>query len=54
MVHCLTAWRLWAVELLLRTAALSGGSGECNSCFSLPLCLGAVGWANPVMPCLTA
>ena len=39
VVHCLTAWRLWAVELLLRTAALPGGSGECNSCFSLPLCL---------------
>ena len=35
-MHCHTAWRPWAVELLLRTAALPGGSGQWNSCNTLP------------------
>ena len=52
--HCHTAWRLWAVELLLHTAALPGGSGQWNSCDTLPLCLGAAGCATPAMHCLTA
>ena len=52
--HCHTAWRLGAVPLLLRTAALPGGSGQWNSCDTLPLCLGAAGCATPAMHCLTA
>ena len=42
-MHCLTAWGQWAVQLLQYTAALSGGSGQRNSCNALPHCLGAVG-----------
>ena len=37
-MHCLTAW----------------GSGQCNSCHTLPHCLGAVGSASAAMHCLTA
>ena len=53
-MHCLTAWGQWAVELLQCTAALPGGSGQCNSCNALPHCLGAVDSATPAMHCLTA
>ena len=41
--HCLTAWGLWAVKLLLCTASLPGGSGQGNTCNALPHCLGVVG-----------
>ena len=34
------AWMQWAVELLLYTAALPGGSGQWNSFKTLPHCLG--------------
>ena len=53
-MHCLTAWGQWGVELLQCTAALPGGSGQCNSCNALPHCLGAVDSATPAMHCLTA
>ena len=52
--HSHTAWAQWAVELVSRTASLPGGSGQCNSCNTLPYCLGAVGSATPAMHCLTA
>ena len=52
--HRHTACRLWAVELLLCTAALPGGCGQWNSCNTLPLCLGALGSATPATHCLTA
>ena len=42
-MYCLTAWGQWAVELLQCTASLPGGSGQFNSCNTLPHCLGAVG-----------
>ena len=35
--HCHTAWRLWAVELLLRTAALPGGSGHARGHWAVEL-----------------
>ena len=53
-IHCHTAWGQWAVELLQRTASLPGGSGQWNSCYALPHCLGAVGSATPAMHCPTA
>ena len=28
VTHCQAAWGLWAVEIVLRTAALPEGSGE--------------------------
>ena len=42
-MHCLTAQGQWAVKLLQCTASLPGGSGQWNSCYALPHCLGAVG-----------
>ena len=53
-MHCLTAWGQRAVELLQCTAPLPGGSGQCNSCNTVPHCLGAVGSRTPAMHCLTA
>ena len=53
-MHCLTAWGQWAVDVLQRTAPLPGGSGQWNSCNTLPHCLGAVGSRIPAMHCLTA
>ena len=56
-IHCLTAWGQWAVQLLLNTASLPGGSGQWRSrfcCNALLLCLGAVGSATPALHCLTA
>ena len=69
-IHCLTAWGQWAVDLLQHTASLPGGSGQwntCNtlphclggsgqwtSCNTLPHCLGAVGSRPPAIHCLTA
>ena len=53
-MHCLTAVGQWAVELLQCTASLPPGSGQCNSCSTLPHCLGAVGSGTPAMHCLTA
>ena len=53
-MHCPTAWGQWAVELLQCTASLPGGSGQRNSCNTLPHCLGAVGSATPAIQCLTA
>ena len=53
-MHFPTAWGQWAVQLLQYTAALSWGSGECNSCNAPPHCLGAMGSATPAMHCLTA
>ena len=49
VMHCLTACGQWAVELLLCTATLFGGSGLWNSCNALPHCLGALGSGTPVM-----
>ena len=42
-MHCLTAWGQWTVQLLQCTAALPGGSGQCNSCNALPQHRGAAG-----------
>ena len=53
-MHCLTAWGQWTVQLLQCTAALPGGSGQCDSCNALPHCLGAVDSATPAMHCRTA
>ena len=69
-MRCLTAWGQWAVELLQRTASLPwgsgqwnschtlphcpGGSGQWNSCNALPHCLGAAGSGTPAMHCPTA
>ena len=53
-MHCLTAWGQWAVQLLQYTAALPGGSGQCNSCNALPHCPRAVGCGTPAMHCLTS
>ena len=52
--HYLTAWGLWAVELLQCTASLPGGSAQWNSCNALFHCLGAVGSGKPAMHCVTA
>ena len=41
------------MELLPRTAALPEGSGQWNSCDTLPLFLGTAGCATPAMHCLT-
>ena len=69
-MHCLTAWGQWVVQILQCTTSLPGGSGHCNSCNTLPhclgggrqcnsfnalpRCLGAVGSATCAMHCLTA
>ena len=50
---CLTDWGQWAVELMSCIASLPGGSGHCNSCNTLPHCLGALGSATPAIHCLT-
>ena len=52
--HCHTAWRLWAVQLVLCTASLLGGSGQWSSCYAPPDCLGAVGSGTPAMQRHTA
>ena len=54
VTHCHAAWGLWAVEILLHTAALPEGSGEWYSCHSLPPCLGAVGRPSPAIHCRRA
>ena len=54
VTHCQAAWGLWAVEIVLHTAALHEGSGEWYSCHSLPPCLGAVGRASPAIHCRRA
>ena len=48
-MHCHTAWGQWAVELLLCTASVPGGSGQWNSCHALPHCLGE--WAVELVQC---
>ena len=68
-MHCRTTWGQWAVQLLQYTASLPRGSGQCNSCNTLPYFLEAgdsespaihcfttrgVGSATPAMHCLTA
>ena len=53
-MHCHTAWGQWAVDLLQSTASLPGGSGQCNSCNTLPHCLGAAGSGPPAIHRLTA
>ena len=53
-VHCLTALGQWAVELLLYSASLPGGSGQWYPCGTLPHCLGAVGSGTPAVHCRTA
>ena len=45
-MNCLTAWGQWAVELLPCTAAWPAGGGQCNSCNTLPHCLGGSGQWN--------
>ena len=52
--HCHTAWRLWAVQLLLCTASLLVGSGQWSSCYAPPDCLGAVGSGTAAMQRHTA
>ena len=47
------AWGQWADDLRQYTAALPGGSGQWNSCITLPHCLGAVDSATPATHCLT-
>ena len=42
------------MELLQYTASLPWGSGQWNSCNTLPHCLGAVGNGTPATHCLTA
>ena len=42
------------MELLQHTASLPGGSGQWNSCTTLPHCLGAAGSATHAIHCLTA
>ena len=42
-MHCLTAWRQWAVKILQCPASLPRGSAQWNSCKALPHSLGAVG-----------
>ena len=54
LMHCLTAWGQWAMQLLHYSASLPRGNGECNSCNALPHHLGAVGSATPARHCLTA
>ena len=53
-MHYLTAWGQRTVQPLQCTASLPWVSGRCNSCNTLPHCLGAVGSATPAMQCLTA
>ena len=53
-MHCLTAWGQRTVKPLQSTASLPWVSGQCNSCNTVPHCLGAVGSATPAMHCLTA
>ena len=48
-MHCLIACGQWALELLLCTATLLGGSGLWNSRNAPPHGLGAVGSGTPVM-----
>ena len=48
-MHCLTAWGLWAVQLLQYTALLPAGSGQWRSCNALPHYLGAMGSGTPAM-----
>ena len=52
--HYHTAWRLWAVQLLLCTASLPVGSGQWSSCNAPLDCLRAVGSATLAIHCLTA
>ena len=47
--HCLTAWGLWAVELMQCTARLPGEAEQWNCHNALPYCLGALDSATPVM-----
>ena len=47
-------WGQWAVDLVQYTASLPGGSGQWNSCSTLPHCLGAVGSGTRVIHCPTA
>ena len=42
------------MELLQRTASVHGGSGQCNSCNTLPHYLGTVGSGTRATHCLTA
>ena len=53
-MHCLTALGQWAVQLLQCTASLPGGSGQWNSCNTLPHYLGAVDSGTFALHCLTA
>ena len=53
-MHCPTAWGQWVVQLLQCTTSLPGGSGQWNSCNTLPHRLGAVGSGTPAMHCRTA
>ena len=53
-MHCLTAWGQRTVQPLQCTASLPWASGQCNSCNTLPHCLGAVGGATSTMHGLTA
>ena len=48
-MQCLIPQGQWVVELLQCTAALRGGSGQWNSCNTLPHCLGAVVSATSAM-----
>ena len=49
VTHCLAAWRLWAVELLLRTAALPGAVGSGTPALHYLSALGQ--WAGQLLQC---
>ena len=47
-MHCLTAQRQWAAQLLWCNATLLVGSKQWSSCFAPPQCMGAVGCGTPL------
>ena len=53
-MHCLTAWKQWAVGTLQGTATLPRGSAQLKFCNALPQSPGAVGSGTCVMHCHTA
>ena len=62
-IHCLAAWAQWAVQSLAMhchngrerlAVEVLQYSGQCNSCNTLPHCLGAVGCGTRAMQYLSA
>ena len=52
--QCHNAPGKWAMDLLLHTATVHGGSGQWNSCYPPPHCRAAACSGNPTAQCLTA